>query len=129
MAVLASALVDPLLAQQTLSSSSYDRPLLDRSTLTGNWGGARDDLAARGTTIAPSVTQFYQGPIAGNTDGVFDYGGRAEAFVNVEFAKLGLWNGFGMQVHGEYNFGKTLGRFLLWLQRRAEAEAGSIDDA
>ncbi len=108
-ALLAIALTNPLHAQQATPPTSYGGPVLDRSTLTGDWGGARDSLAAQGITIAPSLTQFYQGPTAGNTDGVFEYGGKAEAFVNVDFAKLGLWNGFAMQVHGEYNFGKTPG--------------------
>lgn len=108
-ALLASALTSSVRAQQPTASSSYDGPLLDRSTLTGSWGGARDDLAAHGITVTPSLTQFYQGPFAGNTDHVFEYGGKADAFVNVDFAKLGLWDGFAMQVHGEYNFGKTPG--------------------
>jgi porin len=107
--ILASALSSSSRAQQAPPSSLYDVSLLDRSTLTGNWGGARDDLAARGITITPSVTQFYQGPTAGNTDHEFAYGGKAEAFLNIDFAKLGLWNGFAAQVHGEYNFGKTPG--------------------
>jgi porin len=108
-AILASALASPLRAQQAASSTSYDGPLFDRSALTGNWGGARDYLATKGITITPSVTQFYQGPTAGNADHIFDYGGKAEAFLNIDFAKLGLWNGFSMQVHGEYNFGETPG--------------------
>src|SRR5271157_5722003 len=106
---LVSVLVNPLRAQEAASASSYDGPLLDRSTLTGNWGGARDDLAARGITITPSLTQFYQGPTAGNTDQKFDYGGKAEVYLNLDAAKIGLWSGLGMQVHGEYNFGKTPG--------------------
>jgi carbohydrate-selective porin OprB len=108
-AVLASALINPLRAQEAASATSYGGPLLERSTLTGDWGGARDDLAARGITVTPSLTQFYQGPSAGNTSHIFDYGGKAETFLNIDAAKLGLWDGFGMQVHGEYNFGKTPG--------------------
>ena len=83
--------------------------MLDRSTITGNWGGARDDLAAHGITVTPSLTQFYQGPTAGNTDQQFEYGGKAEMFLDIDAGKLGLWDGFGMQVHGEYNYGKTPG--------------------
>ena len=109
MAVLASALVNPLRAQQATSGISYGGPLLDRSTLTGDWGGARDDLTAQGITITPSLTQFYQGPIAGNTNHIFDYGGKAEVFLNIDAEKLGLWDSFAMQVHGEYNFGRTPG--------------------
>jgi hypothetical protein len=88
--VLAGALLNPLRAQQAPSSSVYDLSLLNRSTLTGNWGGARDDLAASGITIRPSVTQFYQGPIAGNTGHDFVYGGKAEGILDIDFAKLGL---------------------------------------
>src|SRR5581483_6966798 len=73
--LLAIALTDPLHAQQATPPTSYGGPLLDRSTLTGDWGGARDALAAQGITIAPSLTQFYQGPTAVNTDGIFEYGG------------------------------------------------------
>jgi porin len=102
-AVIASALANPLRAEEAASASSFYESLLDRSTLTGNWGGARDDLAARGITITPSVTQFYQGP----NDGKFESGSKAEAFLNINAAKLGLWDGFGIHVHGEYNFGQT----------------------
>ena len=107
--IVAGALANPVRAQEAASGYSYGGPLLDRSTLTGDWGGARDDLAARGITFTPSLTQFYQGPIAGNADHKFYYGGKAEAFLNIDGTKLGLWDGLGMQVHGEYNFGKTPG--------------------
>jgi hypothetical protein len=108
-AMLASELANPLRAQQAASDNSYGGSLLDRSALTGDWGGGRDDLAAQGITITPSLTQFYQGPTAGKTDRIFDYGDKAEVFVNLDGAKLGLWDGFAIQVHGEYNFGKTPG--------------------
>jgi porin len=102
-AVLASALlVNPVRAQNA-PTSLYGGPLPDRSTLTGNWDGARDNLAARGITITPSVTQFYQGPAGGE----FEYGAKAEAFLNINATKLGFWDGFGIHVHGEYNFGQT----------------------
>jgi porin len=106
---LASALGNPLHAQQIETDSLYDGPLLDRPTLTGDWGGTRDVLAARGITFAPSLTQFYQGPIAGNTAHKFYYGAKGDVLVNIDGAKLGFWDGFGMQMHGEYNLGKTPG--------------------
>jgi len=107
--ILASALADPLQAQQAPSASVYGGPPLDRSTLTGNWGGARDDLAAQGIIVTPSVTLFYQGATAGNTDHDFVFGGKAEIFLTLDLAKLGLWSGFSMKVHAEYNFGQTPG--------------------
>jgi porin len=108
-AVLASVAAAPSHAQETASNGIYGGELLDRSSLTGNWGAARDDLAAHGFTISPSLNGFYQGPTAGNVDHTFDFGGTADVFVDVDGGKLGLWDGFGMQVHGEYNFGRTPG--------------------
>jgi porin len=108
-ALLASAQVSPVRGQEAPSTSLYGGSWLEQSTLTGNWGGARDDLAARGITFTPSVTQFYGGPTAGNADHQFYYGGKAEAFLNIDAAKLGGWSGFGIHVHGEYNFGQTTG--------------------
>jgi porin len=109
LAVLASTLANPVGAQEAASAGSYGGPLLDRSTLTGDWGGERDRLAARGIVIAPFVTQFYQGPTAGNTPNKFEYGGKAESFLTIDAAKLGLWDGLSLHVHGEYNFGRTPG--------------------
>ena len=52
-------------------------------------------------------TQFYQGPVAGDGDHDWKYGGKPEFILDVDFGKLGLWNGFGAVVHGEYNYGRT----------------------
>jgi hypothetical protein len=59
--------VSSALAQPASSTGAYGGSLTERSTLTGNWGGARDDLANKGIIFLPSVTQFYQGATAGNT--------------------------------------------------------------
>ena len=107
--LMLGGLANPLRAQQAASSSLYGGSLFDRSTLTGDWGGARDVLAAQGITVAPSFTQFYQGPTAGNTKHTFDYGDKADLFINIDGEKVGLWRGFSIQIHGEYNFGLTPG--------------------
>jgi porin len=109
LAMLAGFLWHPARGQQTVSAGKYDGTLLERSTLTGNWNGARDTLAAGGITLSSAVTQFYQGPVSGNARHVFDYGGKAEVFLDIDGAKLGLWSGFAVQVHGEYNYGRTPG--------------------
>ena len=108
-ATLANAANSPSFAQEAAPGGAYGGPLLDRSTLTGDWGGTRNDLAARGITVLPSLTGFYQGPTAGNVDHTFDLGGKGDLYLNFDFSKLGLWNGFSAQVHGEYNVGKTPG--------------------
>lgn len=81
---------------------------LERDTLTGDWGGRRTWLKEHGITIAPRLTQFYQGLAAGDGDHDFEYGGKADLMLNADLSKLGLWNGFSVTVHGEYNFGESI---------------------
>jgi porin len=90
------------------SSPAPGRPSwLERPALTGGWWGARDHLEAKGVTIDPGLTQFYQGLASGAGDHPFSYGGKAELFLNVDLGKLGLWDGLAAVVHGEYNYGET----------------------
>jgi porin len=108
-AALASAANIPAFAQEAAQGGAYGGPLRDRSTLIGDWGGVRDDLSAWGITVLPSLTGFYEGPTAGNVDHTFDLGAKGEVLLNVDGGKLGLWDGFGVRVHGEYNVGTTPG--------------------
>jgi porin len=109
-AVLASLTAAPVGAQQAPPAGTSNRgALADRSTLTGDWGGARDELARRGISVRSSLTQFYQGVIAGNAGRDFDYGGRADLFLDIDGARAGLWDGFSIHVLGEFNYGRTPG--------------------
>ena len=82
-----------------------------RDTLTGDWGGGRTWLREHGITIAPRVTQFYQGMPAGDGDHSFEYGGKADLLLNADMAKLGFWDGLSMTVHAEENFGHSVNGF------------------
>ena len=86
---------------------SYAGPWDKRRNLTGNSVGVRDSLAAHGVFFSASLTQFYQGLVAGAGDDTFKYGGKAKLTTLVDAGKLGLWKGFGVIVGGEYNFGRT----------------------
>jgi len=82
-------------------------PFADR--LTGDWGGLRSDLAAHGLTLDVESTHFYQGLLGGTGNKDFDYGGRVDAFFNVDTGKLGLWEGGGIRTHVEYRYGELGG--------------------
>jgi porin len=82
--------------------------LLERDTLTGDWGGARTWLQDHGITLKPRLTQFYQGLAAGDGEHGFRYGGKLDLLLNADLSKLGLWDGLSMTVHGEYNFGNSV---------------------
>lgn len=89
--------------QSTQSSSEID--LKTRSTLTGDWGGARSSLADRGVTLDLRYTSFYQGLVSGTGPQDFEYGGKVDAFVNFDSEKMGLWEGGGFRSHIEYSHG------------------------
>jgi len=82
----------------------YSGDFFRRSTLTGDWGGARNDLAAKGVTIGLSLTQVGQGVVSGGKDGTWDYGGRSNFTMNIDTQKLGLWPGgfFALEVEGNW---------------------------
>lgn len=78
-------------------------PFEDR--LTGDWGGTRQSLADRGITIDVDWTNFYYGLVSGTGDKDFEYGGRGDAYLDVNTGKLGLWSGGLIRAHAEYWYG------------------------
>ena len=106
LAVLLSALGTsiPLHAMPTATPETWGG-----DTLTGDWGGRRTLLQEEyGITLAPRLTQFYQGLSAGDGDRDFEYGSKADLMLNADLSKLGFWNGFSVTVHTEYNFGESI---------------------
>ena len=88
----------------------------DSPNLTGDWGGARSSLAANGITIRADATAFTQGVVAGAPNRTWDGSGRADAFVDADSGKLGLWSGTGLHTHGEIRFADPRSNFggQLW---------------
>jgi porin len=86
------------------SAPSYSGDLWNRSTLTGDWFGVRNDLAAKGITFNMSLTQVYQGIVSGGKDETWKYGGRGDLTFNLDTHKLGLWPGGHFTVGVEGNF-------------------------
>jgi porin len=95
--------VEAILAQGP-STTPYSGDLWHRSTLTGDWGSARNDLAAKGITFSMSLTQVYQGIVDGGKDDAWKYGGRGDLTFNLDTQKVGLWPGgfFTVEVEGNY---------------------------
>jgi porin len=79
--------------------------LLTRSTLTGDWGGVRNDLEARGVTFDMNLTEIEQGVLGGGRSDAWQYGGRANLTGNLDTEKLGLWPGGFATLELEDNFG------------------------
>ena len=86
-------------------SPNYSGDFWSRSTLSGDWGGLRNELAARGVTLDVSLTQSAQGIVHGGKDTGWQYsGGRGDIILNLDTQKLGLWPGGFFNLEAEGNF-------------------------
>jgi len=91
-------------AQDTSTKDPYSGNFWSRSTLTGDWGGLRNEFAARGITLDMNITQVAQGVVGGGKNGVWEYGGRGDLVLNLDSGKLGLWPGgfFNFEMEGNW---------------------------
>ena len=92
---------------QTAPSSSvdYGGPILERPTLTGDWGGMRNELSSHGLDLHVDLTQFYQGVTRGGLEGGLESGGKLDYWLNLDGQKAGLWTGFAVTTHAETRYG------------------------
>ncbi len=88
----------------------YEGDIWSRKYLTGDWGGARTELANHGILFDFVVTQNAQGNAHGgkNTNGAFEYGGSADYTLRLDTARMGLWPGGLITLHGETQFGRSV---------------------
>jgi hypothetical protein len=86
-------------------AASYAGDFFTRSTLTGDWGGVRNDLAEKGVTFNATLTQVEQGVVSGGKNGSWEYGGRSDVTGLVDTGKLGLWPGglFTVELEGNWS--------------------------
>jgi porin len=92
-------------AQDAPPAIPYSGGIWTRSTLSGDWWGLRNDLAAKGVTLDMSLTQVAQGIVHGGKDTGWQYGGgRGDIILNLDTQKLGLWPGGFLNLEAEGNF-------------------------
>src|SRR5215471_3828749 len=97
-------------AQDTTPKDPYSGDLWSRSTLTGDWGGLRNEWAEKGVTIDLNVTQIGQGVVNGGKSGAWQYGGRGDLTINLDSQKLGLWPGGFFNLELEGNWARSVNR-------------------
>lgn len=95
-------------AADTPPANPYSGDILTRSTLTGDWWGLRNDLAANGVTLNMSITQVGQGVVNGGKSGQWQYGGRGDIVLNLDSQKLGLWPGGFLNLEAEGNWASSV---------------------
>ena len=84
--------------------------LLTQPSLTDTPDGPKEQLRSIGVMPDVWVTQFYQGQTEGSGSNTWRYGGKLDAFLKVDAEKLGLWQGFHVNVQYEHYFGQNINR-------------------
>ncbi len=92
-------------AADSAAENSYSGDFWARSTLSGDWGGLRNDLAGKGVTLDMNFTQAALGIVHGGKQTGWQYGGgRGDINLHLDTGKLGLWPGGFLTVEAEGNF-------------------------
>jgi porin len=95
-------------ADEASPSRTYSGDFWTRTTLSGDWGGVRNDLFEKGVAFDINLTQVGIGVVGGGKDTGWEYGGRGDITLNVDTQKLGLWPGGFLMVEAEGNFGNSV---------------------
>ena len=90
----------------------YTGDIRSRSYLTGDWGGARTELAENGIIFSLDLTQVFQGTVTGGRDqnSAFRYSGSVDYTLKLDTARMGLWPAGLLYLKGETMFGNSLNR-------------------
>jgi porin len=89
--------------EEASSSNPYSGELGYRSTLTGDWGGARNCLSNKGVIFDLTLTQVFQGILGGGKTHPANWGSRGDLTITVDTQKLGLWPGGFLTLEAEGN--------------------------
>ena len=91
-------------AHAQVPTPGYSGNFWNRSTMTGDWGGVRNDWANKGITLDFSLTQAESSVVEGGLNSKGAYGGRGDFIINLDTKKMGLWPGGFFLIEGEVNY-------------------------
>lgn len=100
----------PLHAMPYATPDTWGGDLSSRARLTGDWGGARDDMAKKGVVLDLDLYWMPQGIISGGKDEESGSWGNAIATLNVDTQKAGFWPGGFFKVQTVTSFGDNIMR-------------------
>lgn len=106
LSALASAL--PVHATPTATPGSWGGNLMSRPRFTGDWGGARDDMAKKGVTLDVDLYWLPQTIVSGGKDETTASWGNVITAFKVDTGKAGLWRGGFFKVQTVSSFGNNL---------------------
>jgi porin len=95
-------------SQGLLPISDYTGDFWKRATLSGDWGGARTDLANKGVQIGVEWNQYVQGIIDGGRDRTTQYGGTLDYTANLDLMRMGVLPGALVKFRAESRYGRSV---------------------
>jgi porin len=98
----------PVMAQPYPVPQTWGGDFSTRPRLTGNWGGLRDELGAKGVVLDVDLTVTPMDVFSGGKSTGGDTWGNVDYTLNVDTQKLGLWPGGFINVSGDTSFGTAL---------------------
>ena len=89
---------------------NYQGDWFEREGMTGDWGGLRTKLAENGLLFDLQYTQSVMGNAYGgrDTSGAIGYSGMADYSIKLDTARMGLWPGGLIVLHGQTNVGRSV---------------------
>jgi len=100
----------PLHAMPYATPDTWGGDLSSRARLTGDWGGARDDMAKKGVVLDLDLYWMPQTITSGGKKEESGSWGNAIATLNVDTGKAGLWPGGFFKVQTVTSFGDNVMR-------------------
>ncbi len=86
----------------------YSGDFLNRSYLTGDWGGLRSKLADHGVQFDVDLLQVFQDVTTGGNNQTGRYGGVYSMALKLDIHKTGLWPGAFLYVRAQAPFANTV---------------------
>ena len=93
--------------EESQESAASSGSILERSRLTGDWGGLRTDLEHNGVSFKIGLTQVLQNNARGGhrTEDGIKYSGSLSLDTMIDTGKIGLWKGGTLLLHAEGKWG------------------------
>jgi hypothetical protein len=89
--------------------SDYTGTFTERTTITGDWGGTRQEWLDNGFAFNASLTQTFRTVASGGVDsGDTAYNGLLDYGITLDTARLGLWPGGYFAFNAQTAFGSDL---------------------
>lgn len=87
---------------------SPEPDFVNREEMTGDWGGARPRLKAKGVELEFKLTQFVQGVTSGGVRHDDEYNGKFQTIAKFDLGKLAGWKFWYAEFRTETRFGGPL---------------------